>query len=94
MNRMIFTQYVRQYLAPELKPGDIVILDNLSSHKGQEAAALVEARGARLLFLPPYGPDFNPIEMVFAKALLSLSKGSSICCEKPVSAPATDFGTA
>jgi transposase len=67
MNRAIFTQYVRQYLAPELKPGDIVILDNLSSHKGAEAAALVEARGARLLFLPPYSPDLNPIEMVFAK---------------------------
>ena len=67
MNRAIFTQYVRQYLAPELKPGDIVILDNLSSHKGAEAAALVEAQGARMLFLPPYSPDLNPIEMVFAK---------------------------
>lgn len=67
MNRAIFTQYIRQYLVPELKPGDIVILDNLSSHKGQEAAALVEARGATLLFLPPYSPDLNPIEMVFAK---------------------------
>jgi transposase len=67
MNQAIFTQYVRQYLAPELKPGDIVILDNLSSHKGIEAQALVEARGASLLFLPPYSPDLNPIEMVFAK---------------------------
>lgn len=67
MNRAIFTQYVRQYLLPELQPGDIVILDNLSSHKGAEAAALVETRGARLLFLPPYSPDLNPIEMVFAK---------------------------
>ncbi len=67
MNRAIFTQYVRQYLVPELNPGDVVILDNLSSHKGAEAAALVEARGATLLFLPPYSPDLNPIEMVFAK---------------------------
>lgn len=67
MNRTIFTQYVRQYLVPELKPGDIVILDNLSSHKGTEAAALVDACGATLLFLPPYSPDLNPIEMVFAK---------------------------
>ncbi len=67
MNRAIFTQYIRQYLAPELKPGDIVILDNLSSHKGAEAAALVEACGARLLFLPPYSPDLNPIEMAFSK---------------------------
>ena len=67
MNRAIFTQYVRQYLAPELNPGDVVILDNLSSHKGAEAIALVEARGATLLFLPPYSPDLNPIEMAFAK---------------------------
>ena len=67
MNRAIFTQYVRQYLVPELDPGDVVILDNLSSHKGAEAAALVGACGATLLFLPPYSPDLNPIEMVFAK---------------------------
>lgn len=67
MNRAIFTQYVRQYLVPELSPGDVVILDNLSSHKGAEAAALVEACGATLLLLPPYSPDLNPIEMVFAK---------------------------
>lgn len=67
MNRAIFTQYVRQYLVPELNPGDVVILDNLSSHKRAEAAALVEAYGATLLFLPPYSPDLNPIEMIFAK---------------------------
>src|SRR3546814_16613239 len=67
MNRAIFTQYVRQYLAPQLKPGDIVILDNLSSHKGDEAAALIAERGATLLFLPPYSPDLNPIAMAFAK---------------------------
>lgn len=67
MNRTIFTQYVRQYLVPELRPGDVVILDNLSSHKGVEAAALVAACGATLLFLPPYSPDLNPIEMLFAK---------------------------
>ncbi len=67
MNRAIFTQYVRQYLVPALKSGDIVILDNLSSHKGSEAIGLVEARGARMILLPPYSPDFNPIEMAFAK---------------------------
>jgi transposase len=67
MNRTIFTEYVRQFLVPELQPGDIVILDNLSSHKGAEAIALVEARGAEILFLPPYSPDLNPIEMAFAK---------------------------
>jgi len=67
MNRAIFTQYVRQFLAPELKPGDVIVMDNLSSHKGIEVEAVIAARGARLLFLPPYSPDLNPIEMAFAK---------------------------
>lgn len=67
MNRAIFTQYVRQFLARELRPGDIVILDNLSSHKNADIQSAIAARGATLLFLPPYSPDLNPIEMVFAK---------------------------
>lgn len=67
MNSAIFTAYVQQMLAPELRPGDILVLDNLSSHKGSEARMAVEASGARLLFLPPYSPDLNPIEMAFAK---------------------------
>ena len=67
MNRAIFTQYVRQFLARELKPGDIVILDNLSSHKNTDVHSAITARGATLLFLPPYSPDLNPIEMLFAK---------------------------
>jgi transposase len=67
MNRAIFTAYVCQMLAPELRPGDVLVLDNLSSHKCPEARQAVEARGARLLFLPPYSPDLNPIEMAFAK---------------------------
>ena len=67
MNRAIFVQYVRQFLVPELAPGDIVILDNLSSHKSAEVVQLIQAAGAELLFLPPYSPDFNPIEMAFAK---------------------------
>jgi transposase len=74
MNREIFTQYIRQFLVPELRPGDIVILDNLSSHKGAEAAALVDACGAKLLFLPPYSPDLNPIEMAFSKFKTLLRK--------------------
>lgn len=67
MNRAIFTQYVRQFLAPELVPGDIVVMDNLSSHKGADVHAAIASRGARLLFLPPYSPDLNPIELAFAK---------------------------
>lgn len=74
MNAAIFAQYISQYLVPELKPGDVVILDNLSSHKGDKARTLVEACGATLLFLPPYSPDLNPIEMVFAKLKHLLSK--------------------
>ena len=62
MNRAIFTQFVRQFLAPQLAPGDIVIMDNLSSHKGPEVLALIEARGAELLFLPPYSPELQPAE--------------------------------
>lgn len=67
MNREIFTRYIRQFLAPERSLGDLVILDNLSSQKGAQAAALIHVCGAKLLFLPPYSPDLNPIEMAFWK---------------------------
>jgi transposase len=67
MNRLIFTAYVRQFLAPQLRAGDIVVMDNLSSHKNAEVARAIEQKGALLLFLPPYSPDLNPIEMAFAK---------------------------
>ena len=67
VNRDVFEAFVEQVLAPELKPGDVVILDNLSSHKSERARRLIESRGARLEFLPPCSPDLNPIEMVFAK---------------------------
>ncbi|MBX3388153.1 MAG: IS630 family transposase [Phycisphaeraceae bacterium] len=67
INRDVFDAFVEQVLVPELKPGDVVILDNLSSHKSEKARTLIESRGARLEFLPPYSPDLNPIEMVFAK---------------------------
>ena len=63
----VFREYVRQVLAPTLRKGDIVILDNLSSHKDGKARALIEARGAKALFLPPYSPDFNPIENMWSK---------------------------
>lgn len=67
MNRRIFETYVETQLAPMLKPGDVIILDNLASHKSEKAAAILKERGAWFLFLPPYSPDLNPIEMAFAK---------------------------
>ena len=76
MNGAAFLAYVQQVLAPELKPGDIVIMDNLSSHKGPAVRAAIEAAGAHLLYLPPYSPDFNPIENAFAKLKALLRKAA------------------
>ena len=67
MNRETFDTYVESQLAPTLQQGDVVILDNLSSHKSAKAEAILKQRGAWFLFLPPYSPDLNPIEMAFAK---------------------------
>lgn len=67
MNRAAFETYIETQLAPIVKPGDVVILDNLASHKSEKAAAILKDRGAWFLFLPPYSPDLNPIEMAFAK---------------------------
>jgi transposase len=71
-----FEAYVAQVLAPTLRRGDIVVMDNLSSHKRASFRATIEARGARLAFLPPYSPDFNPIEMAFAKLKALLRKAA------------------
>jgi transposase len=65
-----------QVLAPTLKPGDVVILDNLGSHKGKAVRRAIRASGTRLLFLPPYSPDLNPIEQVFAKLKHLLRKAA------------------
>lgn len=62
-----FRAYVEQVLVPTLRPGDVVVLDNLAVHKQPEVRAAIEAVGAQLRFLPPYSPDFNPIEQAFAK---------------------------
>ena len=67
MNRVAFDLYIQTQLVPTLRPGDIVILDNLSVHKSAQAEAALRACGARMLFLPQYSPDLNPIEMAFAK---------------------------
>ena len=67
MNGLIFQMYVRECLAPELRPGDTVIMDNLGSHKSQAVRDSIMEQGAYLLFLPPYSPDLNPIENFFSK---------------------------
>lgn len=74
MNRQIFEVYVTTQLAPTLEPGDVVILDNLPAHKSPVAEAAIRARGAWMLFLPPYSPDLNPIEMAFSKLKAHLRK--------------------
>jgi transposase len=67
INGELFTLYIEKVLAPTLAKGEVVILDNLGSHKGKPARNVIRSRGAHLLFLPPYSPDLNPIEQVFAK---------------------------
>ena len=74
MNATIFERYVETQLGAELRPGDVVILDNVGFHKSERAAELVRQRGAWLLFLPPYSPDLNPIEMAFSKLKALLRK--------------------
>ena len=70
--RPVFDGFIRQFVVPLLRPGQIVVLDNLSVHKSARAQQLVEGMGCRLLFLPPYSPDFNPIEAIFAKVKTAL----------------------
>lgn len=67
INGETFLAYVEQVLVPALKPGDIVVMDNLSSHKARAVRTAIRKAGARLFFLPPYSPDLNPIEQAFAK---------------------------
>ena len=76
MNRPIFQAYVEQVLVPELRPGDLVVMDNLPAHKGSPVRDAIEAAGASLLYLPPYSPDFNPIENAFAKLKALLRKAA------------------
>ncbi len=67
VNGDVFEAFVQQVLVPQLRPGDVVVMDNLSSHKRSRTRELIESAGAELVFLPPYSPDLNPIEMIFAK---------------------------
>ena len=74
INGLSFLAYVEQFLIPTLSAGDIVIMDNLGSHKREAIRRLIRAAGAKLFFLPPYSPDLNPIEQVFAKLKTLLRK--------------------
>ncbi len=66
-NREVFETYIEQILAPTLRKGQVVVMDNLTAHKGERVKELIELRGCELMYLPPYSPDFNPIEEAFAK---------------------------
>jgi transposase len=76
MNSAIFKVYLEQCLVPTLRAGDIVVMDNLSSHKSIEVRQIIEAAGANLLYLPPYSPDLNPIEQAFSKLKAHLRKAA------------------
>jgi transposase len=89
INGESFLAYVEQILVPTLRPGDIVIIDNLGSHKGKAVRRAIRAAGARLFFLPPYSPDLNPIEQVFAKLKTLLRKAA----ERTVEATWRRIGT-
>jgi len=77
MTGAIFLAYVQQILAPSLKTGDILVLDNVAFHKVAGIREVIEARGARLLYLPPYSPDINPIEKAFSKLKAFLRKAGA-----------------
>jgi len=76
INGVIFRAYVEQFLVPQLRTGDVVVLDNLGSHRARAIRDAILAAGARLAFLPPYSPDFNPIEQLFAKLKALLRKAA------------------
>ena len=76
INRDAFETYVEKVLCPQLRPADVVIMDNLSSHKGPSVREMIEAAGGRLLYLRPYSPDFNPIEKAFSKLKALLRKAA------------------
>lgn len=73
----VFGAYIREILIPALRPGDILVMDNLGAHKNPENIALIEAAGATVLFLPPYSPDLNPIEMMWSKVKASLRRAAA-----------------
>ena len=90
---LAFEAYVQQALAPTLRKGDVVVLDNLSAHKNARVQALIEARGARVVFLPPYSPDFNPIELCWAKVKSALRSAKARTPEVLLAAITEAFAT-
>jgi transposase len=93
VDRLVFEALVERVLVPPLRPGQIVILDNLSVHKSAKARALMEAAGCRLVFLPTYSPDFNPIEHAFAKTKQHLRRVGARSWESVTAAVGTALGT-
>ncbi len=93
MNGDAFLAYVEQVLVRTLEPGDIVVMDNLSSHKAPTIRQAIEAAGATLLYLPPYSPDFNPIEQLFAKLKGALRKAAERSTESLWNRIATLLGS-
>ncbi len=92
-NTAVFEAYIERVLAPALRPGQVVIMDNLSAHKSRRARELVESRGAGLRFLPPYSPDFSPIENAFSKLKGYLRKASARTKEALQAAISEALGT-
>ena len=92
VNAEVFTAYLTQILCPELREGDVVILDNLSTHKIARVSTLIAACGASVRYLPPYRPDLNPIEMAFAKLKAHLRQAAARTLEDLQGAVATSLG--
>jgi len=86
INGQAFLAYVEQVLVPTLSPGDVVVLDNLGSHRGKAVRRAIRQAGAKMLFLPKYSPDLNPIEQVFAKLKHLLRKAQARSCDAVLSA--------
>jgi transposase len=76
-DREVFETYVERVLTPRLRPGQVVVMDNLTAHKGERVKDIIEEQGCELLYLPPYSPDLNPIEEAFSKVKRILRKAES-----------------
>lgn len=93
MDRVAFESYIQRVLVPTLRRGDIVLIDNLPPHKGSQTRRLIEAKGACLEFLPPYSPDYNPIELCWSKVKTALRAAKARTFEALLEALARSFGS-